>query len=157
MTATVRIIGLDGATTAKSTSITDPQAPQVISLVEAIKTAREILRPTEGQQNVTGLSGTLDEIHPLTVRQLLPRLDEILGKRYSPANMDVLANKNNPALGYTGQPTNPSAESLRSSISASGDYIGVARTLGLLLTNENQPYDRLELIGGPTTCQLSWR
>jgi hypothetical protein len=157
---TINIIAVDGFTVAKTTSVSDAQAAQFITLAAAVKKARETLRGNEGQQNVGHVSGAPDEIHPLTTRQLLPRLDAILHRMtVNPISQSdaVRLDRN---VGYNpegGEYVTPAEPSLRSVIDAGGNYIGVARTLGMLLTNENQPYTRAELVGGPTACQLSWR
>lgn len=158
---TINIIALDGATIAKTTSITDAQAAQFITLAAAIKKARETLRTTEGQQNVGHVSCAPDELHPLTVAALLPRLDAILNRMtVDPVHRhDSLINDPTVDWGNStpGEYINPAEPTLRTAIDASGTYIGVARALGMLLTNENQPYDRVELVGGPTACRLGWR
>lgn len=159
---TINIIALDGVTIAKTTSITDAQAGMFVILATALKRAREILRGTEGQQNVGRVSGQPDELHPLTVRSLLPRLDELLHRMTNDPTQQgdaIRLTDRNADFGYTtnGEYVTPAEPSLRSAVSTGGDYIGVARTLGMLLTNENQPYSRVELVGGPTACQLRWR
>lgn len=157
---TINIIATDGHTVAKTTAINDAQAAQFIALSAAIKKARETLRRTEGQQNVEHVSGAPDEIHPLTVRQLLPRLDAILHRMtVDPEHRhDRLINDATVDFGTgPGEYVTPAEPTLRSVVSAGGDYLGVARTLGVLLTNENQPYSYAELVGGPTACRLRWR
>lgn len=162
---TINIIALDGVTIAKSTSITSAQAAQFIALADAIKTARELIRFTEGQQTPTHVSGTPAELHPLTIRQLLPRLDALLSQgtplpttQYG--TVAHLEHANNPNLDWqTGKLIAPRNETLRSVVSAVGAYTTEAVTLGMLLANENQPFDRVELIGGPSSAPyaLRWR
>lgn len=159
---TINIIALDGATVAKTTAATDAQARQFIALDDAIKTARELIRFTEGQQNVTHVSGTADEIHPLTIRQLLPRLDALLsqGTPLPPTQYGTVAHlkhANDPNLDpQTGKLIAPRNETLRTVVDANGGYLTFGRTY-MLLSNENQPFDRVELVGGPTPCALRWR
>jgi hypothetical protein len=168
MSATVRIIALDGVTTLRSTDITDAQAIQAALLFDAVKQARETIRFTEGQQNVQRLSGALDEIHPLTIRQLLPRLAVLLGGEAMPvhpnmlgtsAHLSVANNRsiNSDAARQNETQINPIVASL-AALMPSGDYLGFAVTIGALLLNQNQPFDRVELVGGATTTvALRWR
>lgn len=158
----INIIAIDGVSVAKTTAATDTQAAQFIALSAAIKAARETIRFTEGQQNVTHVSGAADEIHPMTVRQLLPRLDALLsqGTPLPPTQYGTpahLIHANDPNLDQqTGKLVAPRNETLRSVVDANGDYLAFGRTY-MLLANENQPFDRVELVGGPTPCALRWR
>lgn len=159
----INIVAIDGVSVAKSTAATDTQARQFIALADAIKAARETIRFTEGQQNVTHVSGAADEIHPLTIRQLLPRLDALLsqGVPVTPAMFGSpahLVHANDPNLDpQTGKLIVPRNETLRSVVDGAGNYLSAAIALGMLLANENQPFDRVELVGGPTPCALRWR
>lgn len=163
----INIINIDGVTVAKSTTVTNDQAQHFISLTNVIKDARERIRFTEGQQNAVSVSGTLDEIHPLTVRQLLPRLSVLMAGEAMPVHPSMfngaahLRNANDPSINHDGGPLNttkinPSVASL-SGYSPAGDYLQQARNLGMLLANENAPYSRVELVGGPAPCALRWR
>lgn len=167
MSASIQIIALNGGTVAKSTTITDAQAVHFIALVDAIKTAREVIRFTEGQQDVQHVSGTVDQVHPLTVRQLLPRLDKLLSQKL-PVHPSMyqgaghLKNANDPQVNHNasrmdGVEVTPTLDSLAPITALYGSHLQAGRDLGMLLTNENQPYDRVELVGGPTARQLRWR
>lgn len=159
----INIIALDGVSIAKSTTITSAQAAQFIALADAIKTARELIRFTEGQQDVQHVSGTPDEIHPLTIRQLLPRLDALLSQAtpIHPSQYGTTAhlkNANDPNINHlNGELIAPRNETLRSAVNAVGDYLTFGRTY-MLLANENQPFDRVELVDGPSAVYaLRWR
>lgn len=158
---TIQIIGRDGFTIAKSTTITSAQSIHAVALMDAVKQARELIRFTEGQQDVTHLSGTPDEYHPMTIKALLPCLGELLSQALpvSSAMYSTAAHlsHNDPAYDYmNNERAVPSVDSL-AMFSPVNDWLQQGRNLGFLLANENEPYDRVELVGAGGVHALRWR